>query len=82
VKPEVHRLPWGKALGFTAWAYAFEDGIVAILPKSTEHDFHRMQEDKHLQALNCEVELVSEDAYRGERLQVFYCEKWLCRDVS
>jgi len=34
-----------------------------------------MQEDKHLQALNCEVELVSEDAYRGERLQVFYREK-------
>ena len=35
----------------------------------------QMQEDKHLQALGCEVELVSKDAFLGGKLKVFYCEK-------
>jgi predicted nucleic-acid-binding Zn-ribbon protein len=33
-----------------------------------------MQEDKHLQALGSEVELVSKDAFPGDKLKVCYCE--------
>lgn len=34
----------------------------------------QMQEDKHFQALGSEVELVSKDAFLGDKLQVFCCE--------
>jgi predicted nucleic-acid-binding Zn-ribbon protein len=34
-----------------------------------------MQDDKHLQALGSELELVSYESFRGDRLKVFYCEK-------
>ena len=33
-----------------------------------------MREDKHFQALGCEVELVSKDVFLGDKLKVFYCE--------
>jgi predicted nucleic-acid-binding Zn-ribbon protein len=34
----------------------------------------QMQEDKHLQALGSEVELVSSSAFLGDKIKVFYCE--------
>lgn len=35
----------------------------------------QMLEDKHLQALGSEVELVSKDIFLGDKLKVFFCEK-------
>jgi len=34
----------------------------------------QMQEDRHFQALGSEVELVSKEAFLGDKLKVFYCE--------
>lgn len=34
-----------------------------------------MQEDKHLQSLGSETELVSENGFLGDKVRVFYCEK-------
>jgi hypothetical protein len=34
-----------------------------------------MNEDKHLEALGCHVELVPAEAFLGDKVQVSYCEK-------
>lgn len=45
--------------------------MVVMCPKCGSQMF----EDKHLQALGSEVELVSTDVFLGDKLKVFYCEK-------
>jgi predicted nucleic-acid-binding Zn-ribbon protein len=34
-----------------------------------------MQGDRHLQELGSEVELVTDNGYRGDKLKAFYCDK-------
>ena len=34
-----------------------------------------MNEDKHLEALGCHVELVPAQGFLGDKVLVFYCEK-------
>jgi hypothetical protein len=33
-----------------------------------------MQEDRHLQALGCAVDLVTSEAFLGDKVKTFYCQ--------
>ena len=35
----------------------------------------QLREDRHLQVLNSEVELVEKEAFLGDKLRAFYCEQ-------
>ena len=41
-----------------------------------------MESNRHLQSLNAEVELVTDEGFRGNKLVAFYCQNEKCGYVE